>query len=279
MALQNTGQITINDLVGEFGGSAPHSLNEYYRGGGLVPDTAGNSSVPTSGQISLSNFYGAQNYVFPVASGGTVTTSGNTKYHTFTSSGTFTVSTQGTDPFSVVVIGGGGGGAFTTSKFGPGAGGGYSGTVSSGTHAISPGNVSVTIGGGGSGKNFGTGSGSSGGTTSFGGLRSAGGGSGGAAGYYNSIQYQGNGASRTTAGGTANDGTRVFIGNDWRTWGGQSSGYAKGGDGDDGGIAGLQAVDGSGGSGGGGGAADNSYWCPRGGNGGSGVVIVSYEYQ
>lgn len=59
MALQNSGPISILDLVTEFGGSAPHSLNEYYRGGGLVPDIPANNNVPTSGTIGLSNFYGA----------------------------------------------------------------------------------------------------------------------------------------------------------------------------------------------------------------------------
>lgn len=59
MALQASGTITIADIAAEFGGSAPHSLSEYYRGGGLVPDIPANSSVPTSGAISLSNFYGA----------------------------------------------------------------------------------------------------------------------------------------------------------------------------------------------------------------------------
>lgn len=40
------------DARNKFGGSAPDSLNEYYRGGG-VPDTVGCANVPTSGTISL----------------------------------------------------------------------------------------------------------------------------------------------------------------------------------------------------------------------------------
>ena len=39
MALQSSGTIKISDLVAEFGGSAPHSLSEYYRGGANVPET------------------------------------------------------------------------------------------------------------------------------------------------------------------------------------------------------------------------------------------------
>ena len=61
MTLPSSGAISINSLVGEYGGSAPHSLSEYYKGGGLVGNHANNPNVPTSGTISLSNFYGASN--------------------------------------------------------------------------------------------------------------------------------------------------------------------------------------------------------------------------
>jgi hypothetical protein len=61
MALPGSGALSLNDIQTEFGGSNPILITEYYRGGGLVPDIAANSSVPTSGQISLSNFYNATN--------------------------------------------------------------------------------------------------------------------------------------------------------------------------------------------------------------------------
>lgn len=57
-ALQSSGAISINDLATEFGGSAPHGLDEYYKGGTLVPNISANSGVPASGQISLDDFYG-----------------------------------------------------------------------------------------------------------------------------------------------------------------------------------------------------------------------------
>lgn len=57
MALPPSGTITLTQIQAEFGGSNPISLSEYYRGGGLV--TSNNTNVPTSGTISLSNFYGA----------------------------------------------------------------------------------------------------------------------------------------------------------------------------------------------------------------------------
>jgi len=53
--------ISMNTIATEFGGTVPHSLSEYYRGGGLVPNTPGNSAIPTSGQIAIGNFYGSAN--------------------------------------------------------------------------------------------------------------------------------------------------------------------------------------------------------------------------
>ena len=61
MTLQSSGAISINDLVGEYGGSTPHALNEYYRGGSLVDNHSNNGNVPTSGTIDLQDFYGANN--------------------------------------------------------------------------------------------------------------------------------------------------------------------------------------------------------------------------
>ena len=62
MAIPGPGPaISIQTIVNEFGGTAPHSLNEYYRGGGLVPNTPTNAAIPTSGTIAIGNFYGAAN--------------------------------------------------------------------------------------------------------------------------------------------------------------------------------------------------------------------------
>ena len=59
MAIQSSGVISLSDIQTEFGGSNPISISEYYRDGAYV--TSNNTSVPTSGAISLSNFYGATN--------------------------------------------------------------------------------------------------------------------------------------------------------------------------------------------------------------------------
>lgn len=67
MAIQSSGSISLANLQSEFGGSNPISLSEYYRNGAYV--TSNNTSVPTSGAISLSNFYGAvKQFTFNITS-------------------------------------------------------------------------------------------------------------------------------------------------------------------------------------------------------------------
>ena len=65
MALPTSGPLSLNDIQTEFGGSNPASLSEYYAGGGLVPSgTTGTfGAVPSSGTISIQNFYGTSNVV------------------------------------------------------------------------------------------------------------------------------------------------------------------------------------------------------------------------
>jgi hypothetical protein len=93
MPLQTSGAISLANVATEFGGATPHSLSEYYAGGGLVPaGTSGtNGAVPSSGQIALSNFYGTSNVLKYVAVGYTNSTSGtaqqNRRIYTITSSG------------------------------------------------------------------------------------------------------------------------------------------------------------------------------------------------
>ena len=60
MTLPTTGALSLNDIQTEFGGNNPISLSEYYAGGGLVATgiSGTNGPVPSSGAISISNFYG-----------------------------------------------------------------------------------------------------------------------------------------------------------------------------------------------------------------------------
>lgn len=60
-AIPSSGAVSLTDLSTEFGGDAPHSMSEYYRNGGRVPDN--NSNVPTSGQIKFSDWRGAINQI------------------------------------------------------------------------------------------------------------------------------------------------------------------------------------------------------------------------
>ena len=62
MALPTSGVLDLSDIQTEFGGSNPISLSEYYAGGLYVPSgTSGtNGAVPTSGVISVSDFYDTQ---------------------------------------------------------------------------------------------------------------------------------------------------------------------------------------------------------------------------
>jgi hypothetical protein len=63
MVLQSSGAISLNDVQTEFGGTNPIGMNEYYAGGANV--SAGTGSIPTTGTISLNQFYGTQK-VLPV---------------------------------------------------------------------------------------------------------------------------------------------------------------------------------------------------------------------
>lgn len=59
MPLQDTGvAISLSDIQEEFGGDNPISLSEYYKDGDYVGSSQ--STIPSSGAISFSNFYGTQ---------------------------------------------------------------------------------------------------------------------------------------------------------------------------------------------------------------------------
>ena len=60
MALQSSGAIKLSEIASQYGGTAPHSLKDYYRNGTEgVPDTVSTQSIPTSGEIGLKDFYGS----------------------------------------------------------------------------------------------------------------------------------------------------------------------------------------------------------------------------
>jgi hypothetical protein len=60
MPLPSSGPLTLANIQTEFGGANPISLSEYYAGGAYVPagTTGTYGAVPSSGAISIRNFYG-----------------------------------------------------------------------------------------------------------------------------------------------------------------------------------------------------------------------------
>ena len=66
MAIPSAGSaLSLSDIQTEFGGSNPIALSEYYAGGDNVPSgTSGDAgSIPSSGTIAVSQFYGSTNRV------------------------------------------------------------------------------------------------------------------------------------------------------------------------------------------------------------------------
>ena len=65
MTIPSSGPLSLSDIQTEFVGSNPISLSEYFAGGANVPSgTTGDSgAIPSSGTISMGQFYGASNRV------------------------------------------------------------------------------------------------------------------------------------------------------------------------------------------------------------------------
>lgn len=69
MTIESSGAISLGttaganrSISGEFGGSVPHRLSEYVRGGSFVPNITQNNAIPTTtSNISFSDFYGTVN--------------------------------------------------------------------------------------------------------------------------------------------------------------------------------------------------------------------------
>jgi len=183
------------------------------------------------------------------ATGGTITTAGSYTYHTFTSSGSLTVSAGAKSADILIVAGGGGGGG---SGVNGGGGGGAGGLVST-TATLTTSVYTVTVGGGGAHGS----TGSNGVASAFTGSTSAVGGGGGAT-------AGGAGNSGGSGGGRGRDGGTTA----------QSNGTA--GQGNAGGASAGATCAGAGGGGGAGavgsnGATDCSATARTGGGGGIGI--------
>jgi hypothetical protein len=188
-ATWNTNNVTVNANGSEkIGGvaSAPATLN-----------TQGQSVTfiyvdSTQGWVNVGDATKVAGNSFVTATGGTITTCGDYKIHTFTGPGTFTVTSTASSPTNnvvdyLVVAGGGGGGA----QFGGGGGGAGGFRISASTYPVSGAPVSpisnpislpvsattypITVGSGGSSAGIGS-------DSIFSTITSAGGGSGGCSG-------------------------------------------------------------------------------------------------
>ena len=206
---------------------------------------------------------GLLNTPFIEATGGTVTTTGNFKVHTFTGDGNFIVSNAGLPAGStkvdyLVIAGGGGGGAGSNStNIGTGAGGGAGGHrttfpspgCNAGAFPISVQTYPITIGSGGAGSTFDRGG--SGSNSVFSTITSAGGGGGG-----------GNDTPNGIAGGSGGGGSKSGSG------GGGNTPPVSPSQGNSGGNGGPSSASGGGGIGSSGSPAPGS----SGGNGGNGTA-------
>ena len=224
-----------------------------------VGSTAERPVSPANGMLRINTTTGRLEYYYGgtwvglgavLASGGsTVSDIGGYRIHTFTGSGTFTVTTGGTVE-ALVVAGGGGGG-------GRGGGGGAGGLLYSSSLAVPAGAYSVTVGGGGAGRGASDqGQGSNGGDSSFSSLTAVGGGGGGG--------FGAQGSNGGSGGGVGRDG------------GSKVPGSGASGQGNSGGYAGGPSCSGGGGGGGAGAVGGNGTYATsgeKGGNGGSGLAF------
>lgn len=70
MAVKASGAISFaTDIVGEFGGTAPYAMSDYYRGGSKVPNITDNNSIGASGLIRFGGFYSALNEILQALTG------------------------------------------------------------------------------------------------------------------------------------------------------------------------------------------------------------------
>jgi len=216
--------------------------------------------VEYSGTYGTNGFYlnFAGGGVISSATGGTITTDGDYKVHSFTSNGTFTPSADGYVEY--LVIAGGGGGGSASDDNGYSSGGGGAGGYRTGMLSVTAQGYSITVGAGGAGGINGSGEGSNGtqGANSvFSTITSIGGG-------YGATANQNGGA------GGSGGGAAVGYGDNARSGGSATSGqgYAGGG--------GLAKNNGGrrDPSGGGGGAGQVGYTGSgsTGGNGGNGLA-------
>lgn len=270
--------LSLNSSTGAITGTA-NAVSSDTTSNFTIRATTTSASVTADRAFSIT----VQAPAFLSASGGnTISTSGDYKYHIFTSSGTFTVSSLGADSTYgnkidyLLVAGGGGGGR----HIGGAGGAGGMRSTSSQAVTVSAQGYTITVGGGGGGdtssSNGSGGRGSQGGSSSAFSLTNTGGGGGGSD--YSTGGSGGSGGGCGHGNGTSNNtsatgGGANVSGQGNRGGGGsQAGGHGGGGGGGKNGVGGNggNAVSGNGGAGlqWSGGGLDNNYYAGGGGGGG-----------
>lgn len=227
---------------------------------------------------------------FIAATGGTVTTSGNYKYHTFTSDGTFSISAFPSGKYlDFLLVGGGGGGGLAAN----GTGGGGGGVLIKTAITASVGSYSVVVGLGGD-----TAGSTNGGDTEFSGYVAIGGGAGGV---NSNGKSGGSGGGSDTSINPYSAGAGLQPTSTYGGYGNNGTAYINGGGGGGAGGVGTNQIGGVGISGsplssnlfgkGGNGYVSGAAATANSGNGGSygsfgtayngadGIVIIRYLYQ
>ena len=217
-------------------------------------------SNPANGMLRLNTTTGKLEYynsgwnsvgAVVAAGGNTVVDSGGYRTHTFTASGTLTV-TSGGNVEILVVAGGGGGGGGNNSAGGGGAGG----MIYNTSYSITPGAIAVTVGAGGAGGTINSSNATDGGNSVFATLTAIGGGEGAFA----------SGANTPGSPGGSGGGGGSY------TAGSPAGGAGTSGQGNNGGSGYVGATYGGGGGGGAGGAGANA---AAGGGGAGGVGLAN----
>ena len=273
---QSSDNINVNVTVNPSSDTAatvavPSSVYNNVTAGNVVAIKVTNSDGTTSGTVNKT--------AVALPSGGSITSAGGYRYHTFTSSGNF-VNTIASLSTEFLLVAGGGGGGSGDDGSGGGSGAGAGGAID-GTATLNVGTYGVVIGGGGAGGHrSGGGTGTSGSNSTFNSNTAIGGGFGVDNGVTTNGQGGGSGGggfrSGSVGSGTSGQGTN---GGSGAGAGAPAAGGGGGGKGGGGGNA-TSTNGGSGGpginwkslgtfyAGGGGGGGDGS---GSGGSGGSGI--------
>ena len=243
MPIPSSGPISLYDLQSNAGGTEPISITEYYRNGAYIDATWIAPNVPTSGTVSLSNFYGV--YVNII---------GQAEY---TTAGTYTwVCPANVFNVSVLCVGAGAG---TNVSGGDSSFSGAAGTLIAGGGTKPTGGAGTTLG---SSLSTGTVGGGNGGNGSTGSGNKGGGGAGG---------YTGNGGNgnRTSYSGAGGGGVGIYGGTGAGGGGGfgPDFGVNTRGAGASGGEGGGYGASAGGNFGGGAGTGDGGYSSGCGGGG------------